>query len=183
MHKISLFFFALLRVFAALRELLHSALFSHLTRQIANEWHWKERKRTSLTERKEFLEISMEPISTALDEAEPEGEVQSILSSALDEYKKLFEQIDWIITSSENESDIVSSNRDEATATIESLLIVIPKRREALSTISEPDEYEKERLLLISGLKQGLEAAKDFKLSKFVKTLEEELALLEEAKK
>ena len=75
------------------------------------------------------------------------------------------------------------TNRDEATETIESLLVVIPKKRDALATISNPEEQEKERLRLVSALRQALEAATSFKLSKYVKAIEEEIALLEAEKK
>ncbi|MGY5873779.1 MAG: hypothetical protein RTV72_16140 [Candidatus Thorarchaeota archaeon] len=159
------------------RETINQAI--ALIRQISNEWHWKERNRTSLIERKEFLETAMERITTALEAAEPEGEVRIILSNALDEYQKLFEQIDWIISSSENETEEIFTNRDEATETIESLLVIIPKKREALGAITDPDEHEKECLRLISALQQALETANSFKLSKLIKAIDEELALLE----
>ncbi|TFG31155.1 hypothetical protein EU528_06950 [Candidatus Thorarchaeota archaeon] len=160
------------------RETINQAI--ALTRQISNEWHWMERKRTSLVERKEFLESSIKRISDALEEAEPEGEVRTILANALDEYKKLFEQIDWIISSSEPEH--VFSNRDEASETIETLLLIFPKRREALEGIANPRDHEKERLRLISAIQQALESATSFKLTKAIKALENELSLLEPEK-
>ena len=150
-----------------------------LTRQISNEWHWMEKKRTSLGERKDFLETSMKRFSDALAEADPESEVQTILSSALYEYTKLFQQIDWIISSTENESETIFTNREEASVTIESLLFVVPKRREVLGTISNPEEHERERLRLLSALQVALETAKSFKLTKSIKSIEEELALLD----
>jgi hypothetical protein len=159
------------------RETINQAI--ALTRQIANEWHWMERKRTSLADRKEFLEKSMKRISEALQEAETESEVQHILSRALEEYTKLFRQIDWIISSSDNESETVLSNREEASVTIETLLEVIPKKRDALEHITDSDEIEKERHRLVSVLQQALETAKIHKLTKLIKSLEEELSLLE----
>ncbi|MGY5860075.1 MAG: hypothetical protein RTU63_11950 [Candidatus Thorarchaeota archaeon] len=168
-------------LYDSFRETINQAI--ALTRQISNEWHWKERKRTSLAERKEFLETSMKRISEALEVADAEGEVQAILSSALNEYKKLFEQIDWIISSSETESEKVLTNREETVATVDSLLIVIPKKREALETISDPDDYEKERLRLKDALLQALETATSFKLSKSIKAIEEELSQLESLEK
>ena len=127
----------------------------------------------------EFLETSLTRLSEALETANPEGEVQTILSGALDDYKKIFEQIDWIISSSETDSEAVFANREEAVETIDSLLIVLPKKREALGTISEPDEYEKERLRLVAALQQALETAKSFKMNKSIKAIEEELSHLE----
>ena len=157
------------------RETINQAI--ALTRQISNEWHWMERKRTSLIERKEFLESSIGRLTDALGEAEPEGEVRTILANALAEYKKLFEQIDWIISSSEPEH--IFSNRDEASETIETLLLIIPKRREALGVITDSKEHAKERLRLVSAILQALESARSFKLTKSIKALENELSLLE----
>lgn len=168
-------------LYDSFRETINQAI--ALTRQISNEWHWMERKRTSLAERKEFLETSMKRISNALAEAEPEGEVQTILSNALNDYKKLFEQIDWIITSSETDDEKIFANRDEAVTTIESLLVVIPKKREALGTITESKAYEKERLRLTDTLLQALETARSYKLNKEIKAIEEEISLLESLKK
>lgn len=149
-----------------------------LTRQISNEWHSMERKRTSLAKRKEFLETSMKRLSDALENADPESEVRSILSNALNEYTKLFQQIDWIISSTETDSEKIFTNREEASETIESLLVVVSKRREALGVISNPEEHEKEKLRLLSVLQQALETAKSFKLTKAIKSIEGELALL-----
>jgi len=160
------------------RETINQAI--ALTRQISNEWHKIERQRTSLVERKEFLRISIERISSALEEAEPEGEVRTILINALDGYKKIYEQIDWIISSSESESEQAFSNRDEAQETIESLLVIIPKRRDALGLITNPKEYEKERQRLVSAIHQALVSAINFKLTKTIQALENELSLLEE---
>jgi hypothetical protein len=164
-------------LYDSFRETINQAI--ALTKQISIEWHRMERKRTSLAERKEFLDNSIKRLAKALETADPEGEVQTILSDAMNEYKKIFEQIDWIISSSETESEQDLSNREEAVETIDSLLAVIPKKREDLGTISEPDEYEKERLRLVAALQQGLELAKKLKLNKSVKAIEEELAQLE----
>jgi len=159
------------------RETINQAV--ALTRQISNEWHKMERTRSSLVERKDFLGTSIERISSALDETEPESEVRTILANALDEYKKIFEQIDWIVSSSESKTEPVFSNREEATETIDTLLLIIPKRRDALGVITDPDEHEKERLLLVTVIQQALESAKSFKLTKSIKALKKELVLLD----
>ncbi|TFH09321.1 MAG: WD40 repeat domain-containing protein [Candidatus Thorarchaeota archaeon] len=159
------------------RETINQAI--ALTRQISNEWHKMERKRSSLVDRKDFLETSIRRITSALDAAEPEGEVRTILRYALDGYKKIFEQIDWIISSSESESEQVLSNRDEALETIDTLLVIIPKRRDALGVITDSKEHEKERHRLITAIQQALESAKTFKLTKSIQALENELSLLE----
>lgn len=158
------------------RETINQAI--ALIRQVSNEWHWKERNRTSLNERKEFLEKSMERLSSALENAEPDGEVETILAKALDEYKTIFKQIDWIIQSSETETVEIFGNRDEVLETIDSLLAIIPKKREVLGTITDPEKHETERLRLLAVLNQALETAKSFKLTKSVKAIKKELLLL-----
>ena len=164
-------------LYDSFRETINQAV--ALTRQISNEWHWMERKRTSLAERKEFLQTSIQRISDALKEAKPGSEVQLILSNAQADYRKLFEQIDWILETSETEQKEIFTSKDEALETIDSLLVVIPKKRDALTLISDPDEIEKERNRLIDVLQEALETAKSFKLSKETKAIEEELALLQ----
>ncbi|MCK5389162.1 MAG: hypothetical protein KAJ36_01650 [Candidatus Thorarchaeota archaeon] len=163
------------------RETINQAI--ALIKQISNLWHWMERKRTSLVERKEFLEKSVKRISFALEKAEPEGEVKTILEDALREYKKTFEQIDRIVTSSDNEKEAIFTNRDEASETIDSFLIVIPKKREALEAITDPDEREEERLRLESALNQALETATSFKITKAIKAIKAELSLLNQKSK
>ncbi len=162
------------------RETINQAI--ALIRQVSNEWHWMERKRTSLVERKEFLEKSMERISSALEDADPEGEVKTILANALAENKKIFEQIDRIVSSGEETEEIIE-NREETKETIESLLIVIPKKREALEAITDPDEREEERLRLESALNQALETATSFKITKAIKAIKAELSLLDQKSK
>ncbi len=163
------------------RETINQAI--AMIKQISNLWHWMERKRTSLVERKEFLEKSVKRISFALEKAEPEGEVKTILEDALREYKKTFEQIDRIVASSDNDKEAIFTNRDEASETIESLLIVIPKKREALGAITDPDEREEERLRLESALNQALETATSFKITKAIKAIKAELSLLNQKSK
>ena len=163
------------------RETINQAI--ALIKQISNLWHWMERKRTSLVERKEFLEKSVKRISFALEKAEPEGEVKTILEDALREYKKTFEQIDRIVTSSDNDKEAIFTNRDEASETIDSFLIVIPKKREALEAITDPDEREEERLRLESALNQALETATSFKITKAIKAIKAELSLLNQKSK
>jgi len=160
------------------RETINQAI--ALIKQISNEWHWMERNRTSLIDRKKFLETSLERISTALEDAEPEGEVKTILTSALDEFNKIFGQIDRIVSSSDNDTEEILPNRDEAVETIESLLVIIPKKREALGAITDPEEHEIERLRLVSALKQALESATSLKISKTIKAIEAELSLLDQ---
>jgi len=160
------------------RETINQAI--ALKKQIDNEWHWMERNRTSLIDRKEFLEKSLERISTALEDVEPEGQVQTILTNALDEYNKIFGQIDRIVSSSDNDTEEILPNRDETIETIESLLVIIPKKREALGVITDPEEHEIERLRLVSALKQALESATSLKISKVIKAIEAELSLLDQ---
>jgi len=98
----------------------------------------------------------------------------------LDEFNKIFGQIDRIVSSSDNDTEEILPNRDEAVETIESLLVIIPKKREALGAITDPEEHEIERLRLVSALKQALESATSLKISKTIKAIEAELSLLDQ---
>ncbi|MFW9809657.1 MAG: hypothetical protein ACFFE6_09780 [Candidatus Thorarchaeota archaeon] len=159
--------------FAEFRETITQAM--GLTRQISNEWRWLERKRTKLPERKKFLEGAMEKLSSALDSAEPEGEVRQILSSALEEYKRLYSQIDRIVSSYDAEQDTTFTSRDEATEAIESLLAVIPKKIATLQDIENETERELELQRIISALEQAMETANSFKMNKLTKSIQTEL--------
>jgi hypothetical protein len=159
------------------RETINQAL--ALVRKISNEWRWIERKRTNLSERKEYLEGAISRISGALAEADKEGDVQQILSSALDEYTKIFEQIGRIISSYESGHTGIFTNRDEASEAIDDLLSVLPKRREELKNLSDKQEQTKETQQIRAMLIQALDTAKNFKLTKSIQTIEAELTALE----
>ncbi|MFW9786429.1 MAG: hypothetical protein ACFFE2_01295 [Candidatus Thorarchaeota archaeon] len=156
--------------FDKFRETINQAL--ALTRQISNEWRWMERRRTKLPERKQFLEGAMEKLSIALEAAEPEGEVQKILSGALGEYRRLYSQIDRIVTSYDAEHDASFSSKEEAQAAIDGLLSVMPKKIEALKTIEDETELELEKSRIISALEQALETAKSFRMNKSSKEIQ-----------
>lgn len=146
-----------------------------LTRKIDNEWHWMEKKRTQLPKRKEFLESAMEKLSTALEKAEPEGEVRQILSTALEEYRRIYGQIDRIVSSYVAEQDTTFATREEATSALESLLVVIPKKIASLQKIANDKEKNLEEQRIISALEQALATAKSFKMNKMEKAIQAEL--------
>jgi tetratricopeptide (TPR) repeat protein len=160
--------------FDKFRETINQAL--AVTRQISNEWRWMERRRTKLPERKEFLENAMKKLEDALEKAEPEGEVEKILSSALDEYKRLYSQIDRIVTSYESEQDTSLTSKEEAQDAIDGLLSVIPKKIAALKDIEDETERELEEKRIIEALKQAQDTAESFKMNKSVKSIQDELA-------
>ena len=157
--------------FDEFRETINQAL--ALTRQISNEWRWMERRRTKLPERREFLERAMEKISAALDAAESEGEVEQILSGALDEYRRLYGQIDRIVASYDTEQETSFASKDEAQEAIDGLLNVMPKKIQLLKGMSDETEARLEKDRIIAALEQALETAKSFKLNKAIKELEE----------
>lgn len=159
------------------RETINQAL--ALVRKISNEWRWMERKRTNLSERKEYLEGAIAKISGALEEAEKEGEVHQILSNALQEYTKIFGQIGRIISSYASGQDEVFTNKDEASEAIEDFLTVLPKKREELRNLTDDIKRAKEIERVRSVLIQALDAAKNFKLTKLTQTIEAELASLD----
>jgi hypothetical protein len=155
------------------RETINQAL--ALIRNIANEWRWMERKRTNLAERKAYLEGAITKITAALEASEKEGEVHQILSNALSEYNKIFTQIGRIISSYETEQEQIFSNREEASVAIEQLLSVIPKKRDEMKAIENKNEREKEIKRLRAALNQALDVARNFKLTKSIKAIEDEL--------
>ncbi|MHA3963928.1 MAG: WD40 repeat domain-containing protein [Candidatus Thorarchaeota archaeon SMTZ1-45] len=159
--------------FDEFRETINQAI--GLTRQISNEWRWMERRRTKLPERKQFLESAMEKLEAALDKADPEGEVRKILSGALDEYRRLYGQIDRIVSSYDLEQETSFTSKDEAQEAIEGLLSVIPKKIDALKDIENLTERDMEKNRIIAALEQALETAKSFKLNKAADTIEKEL--------
>lgn len=159
--------------FAEFRETITQAM--ALSRQISNEWRWMEKKRTKLPERKEFLEVAMEKLSAALEEADPEGEVRQILSDAYDEHQRLYSQIDRIVSSYVTEQDTTFASREEATSALEGLLAVIPKKIAALQDIEDDNEKKLEEQRIISALEQALTTAKSFKMNKISKLIRAEL--------
>ncbi|MFW9956965.1 MAG: hypothetical protein ACFFCT_02750 [Candidatus Odinarchaeota archaeon] len=159
------------------RETINQAL--AVVRKISNEWRWMERKRTNLSERKEYLESAIAKISTALEESEKEGEVNHILSSALQEYTKIYGQIGRIISSYESGRDEIFTNKDEASEAIDGLLTVLPKKREELKHIANDQERAKEIERIRSALVQALDAAKNFKLTKTIQAIEAELVSID----
>ncbi|MGQ4911037.1 MAG: hypothetical protein ACP6KW_02620 [Candidatus Thorarchaeota archaeon] len=161
----------------AFRETINQAMV--LIRGISNEWRWMERKRTSLTERKKFLEGAIGRISEALKAADEDSEVSKILSGALEEYRRLDSQIDRIITSHEEEEVAPFMDKEEVTAAIEGLLSVIPQKRASLSSIENPKQRELERQKILSALQQALQSAESFKLSKQAKAVQAEIEALE----
>ncbi len=159
--------------FDEFRETINQAL--ALTRQISNEWRWMERRRTKLPERKQFLEGAMEKLEIAIEQADPEGEVQQILSGALSEYKRLYSQIDRIVTSYDSEHDASFASKDEAQDAIDGLLNVMPKKIESLKGIENETERDLEEKSIIAALEQALETAKAFKLKDATKVIQAEL--------
>ena len=159
--------------FAEFRATITEAI--TLSRQITNEWRWMERKRTKLPERKEFLENAMKKLSTALEQADSEGEVQNILSEAYEEYRRLYSQIDLIVSSYETEQDTAFVNREEAKDALESFLAIMPKKIDEISDIADKTERELETQRIISALEQAVATAKSFKMNKIGKQLVAEL--------
>ena len=159
------------------RETINQAL--ALVRKISNEWRWMERKRTKLSERKEYLEGAIAKLTSALEEAEKEGEVHQILNTALQEYTKIFGQIGRIISSYTSGQDEIFTNKDEASEAIESLLTALPKKREELRNLEDDTKRAKELERIRSVLIQALDAAKNFKLNKTIQTIEAELSSLD----
>jgi len=155
------------------RETVNRAL--TLTHGIMNEWRWMERKKTSLPERKAFLEDAMSKIGDRLKEAEPESEVEDILSKALSEHRRVYEQISRIIDAADVEPSEEFVSKEEAQAAIEGLLRVLPKRREAVAALEKAEERKLEMDQLKRALEKALESAKSYKLKDQQKLIQEVL--------
>ncbi|MFX0055510.1 MAG: hypothetical protein ACFFAX_09680 [Promethearchaeota archaeon] len=153
------------------RETVNQAL--TLTHGIMNEWRWMERKKTSLNERKAFLEDAMAKISDRLKQAEPGSEVESILSDALEEHRQIYSQICRIIEATETDPVDELVSKEEAMAAIEGLLRVLPKRKDAIAEMTDPEEQKVETERLQGALRQALESAKKFKMKDQQKTIQE----------
>jgi chromosome segregation ATPase len=146
-----------------------------LTYRIESEWKRMERRRTNLSQRRGFLERAMKELQSNLEDVEKESEVEQILSTALDQYKKIHEQISRILGASEIKQAEKFANKEEAFAAIEGFLKILPKKKSELSIIVEPDEREKERMRLIEALQQALETAEKYKMKKEIELISDEL--------
>ncbi|MFW9945032.1 MAG: hypothetical protein ACFFB7_08545, partial [Candidatus Sifarchaeia archaeon] len=155
------------------RETVNQAL--TLTHGIMNEWRWMERKKTSLRERKRFLEDAMSKIGERLKEAEPESEVEAILSGALSEHRRVHEQISRIIDAAEVEPSEEFVSKEEAQAAIEGLIRVLPKRKDAIVAMEDSEERKLEIDQLKGALEKAAESAKRYKLKDQQKLIEEML--------
>ncbi len=143
-----------------------------LTHSISSEWRWMERRKTTLEERKAFLERVMDQLEERLKSAEGDIEVEEVLTSALDEYKQLHSQIDRILSASSEPSEaeaIVS--KDEAVETIKIFLQVLPKKQKAILAMSSKEEKRTEAGKLLEALEQAAKTAERYKLKDMVKKI------------
>ncbi|UCE11186.1 MAG: hypothetical protein JSW61_04410 [Candidatus Thorarchaeota archaeon] len=153
-----------------------------LTHSIGSEWRWMERRRTSLEERRGFLERAMVEIEERLKEADDDSEVEGILSSSLDEYRGLFGQISRIIEASDDKVEADFTSREEALAAIEGLLGVMAKRKAEIFSMTEGAEQKAELDRLVEAIQQALNTATRFKLKSQTRDLTNELnALLKDS--
>ncbi|MHA2068258.1 MAG: hypothetical protein ACXABY_28180, partial [Candidatus Thorarchaeota archaeon] len=162
------------------RETINQAL--TLTHGIVNEWRWMERKKTSLGERKSFLDDAMSKIAERLREAEPGSEVETILSDALEEHRRVYSQISRIIEATDIAPKDELVSKEEAAAALEGLLRVLPKRREAIAAMTDAREQTLESERLHGALQQALESAKKFKLKDEEKMIQELLGSIDAQK-
>ena len=117
----------------------------------------------------------MEKLGDAVAKADAEGEVQQILSGALDEYRRLYSQIDRIVSSYITEQDTSFATKEEAQEAIDGLLTVMPKKIATLQDIEDETERELEQKRIIAALEQALKTAKSFRMNKASKAIQAEL--------
>jgi biotin-(acetyl-CoA carboxylase) ligase len=146
-----------------------------LTHGMENEWRWMEQRRTSLSERKGFLERTIKQLEKELANAESDSEVQEILKGALDKHKQLHEQIGRIISASDDEQEAVLSSREDALAAIHGLLGIMPKKRNAMLAISDHTKRQKELERLTTALEEALESAKSHGLKEETRSIQNEI--------
>jgi len=146
-----------------------------LTHGMENEWRWMEQRRTSLSERKGFLERTIKQLEKELANTESDSEVQEILKSALDKHKQLHEQIGRIISASDDEQETVLSSREDALAAIHGLLGIMPKKRNAMLAISDHTKRQKESERLTTALEEALESAKSHGLKEETRSIQNEI--------
>ncbi|NHJ14511.1 MAG: hypothetical protein EAX95_12600 [Candidatus Thorarchaeota archaeon] len=158
------------------REKINKAI--ALTHGIMSQWRWLERRNTSLEERKVFLEDAMQKIKTHLEGVDSGSQVERILLKALSEHESLYAKIVRIIEAAKTSKDDDLLSREEAELAVRGLLRVLPKRLEALESISNPEEKLQELEQLISALNQALESSKRFKIKESLKEIEDAIELL-----
>ena len=141
-----------------------------------NEWRWMEKRRTSLPERRDFLERTIKQLEKQIANAESDSEVLEILNGALGRQKKLHEQISRIISASDDEQEIILSSREDALAAIHSLLRIMPKKRNAMLAISKPATRQEELERLTTALEEALESAKHHGLKEETRSIQNEIA-------
>ncbi len=151
-----------------------------LVSNIMNEWRWMERRRTTLEQRKSFLEGVITRLEETLKKtSEDDHEVINILRNAIQEYKQLYDQISRIISASDAEEAEELRNREEAMSAISGLLRVMPKKRDSMVAITDPIERKQEYERLMQALQQALETALKFKLKDEARNIKNEIAALE----
>ncbi|MCK4483539.1 MAG: hypothetical protein KAU89_01855 [Candidatus Thorarchaeota archaeon] len=146
-----------------------------LTHGMENEWRWMEQRRTSLSERKGFLERTIKQLEKELANAESDSEVQEILKGALDKHKQIHEQIGRIISASDDEQETVLSSREDALAAIHGLLGIMPKKRNAMLAISDHTKRQNELERLTTALEEALESAKSHGLKEETRSIQNEI--------
>ncbi|TFG10255.1 hypothetical protein EU538_02455 [Candidatus Thorarchaeota archaeon] len=152
-----------------------------LTQSIMSEWRWMERRRTTLAQRKAFLENARDRLEKRLEEVDEEDEeVREILEDAIEEHKRIQDQISRIIEASENGEEEEITDRDEALGAVDGLLKVMPKKRSELLSIKDTKERQQEKERLISALNQALETAEQHGFKEEMRNLENELHALED---
>ncbi|MBD3404510.1 MAG: hypothetical protein GF411_00065 [Candidatus Lokiarchaeota archaeon] len=159
------------------REKINQAL--ALTHSIESEWRWMERRRTSLSDRKSFLEGAISQLEDRLEDAEEddEEEVQNIISTAIADHKKVLDQISRILSASEEQDELQATldSREEALDAISGLLSVMPKKRMAMLQMKNPEEQKLELERLISAIQQALQTARKHKLKEEIIQLQNEM--------
>ncbi len=149
-----------------------------LSSSIMSEWRWLERRRTNLDDRKQFLQTTIEDLTRRISGSETDEEVTEILQQSLEEFQKLLNQIDRILTASDSEIDEVILEPQEAQTAIQSMLKILPKKLNDLSNIDNASDWGTEHEKMIEALQQALETANKHKIKALIPQVEKALELV-----
>ncbi|MHA1858799.1 MAG: hypothetical protein ACTSUU_05060, partial [Candidatus Thorarchaeota archaeon] len=131
-------------------------------------------------QRREFLEAAIARLNEVLKEtSDDDREVIEILQAAAKDFGRLRDQIARILSAADESEAQALRSRDEAIAAIDSLLKVMPKKRDAMLAIADPEERRREYQRIMRALLQALETAKQFKLKEEARNIQNEIEALE----
>jgi hypothetical protein len=149
------------------------------TSSVMSEWRWLERRRTNLDERKSFLEKTLEDLDSKIKSSENNQQVIEIYEESKERFQKLLEQINRILSASDEEIDEVLLDSEDAEKAITSMLKILPKKVSELKAISESSEWSVEKERMLEALQQALTTTTKHKLKDLHSQVEDAINTVE----